>query len=448
MTDAAHAIPYVPAAHPQDLVRRDLAYWGFAAQIVVLVLLQKFVLPIPGAPISLPLVTLYGWLAYMLLTSRLHVSYPRLLMVGVFFATATISQVIANRPISLLSYLELLLLYSPFVLVWKVTAQQHLRLMSVFQDAMLIGAAMVFVQLASQAAFGLGDLPSLEKFVPKFLLLQGFNYAPPIAWGDAFIRPNGFFFLEPSFASSFLAAALLIELMFFHRMSRVLVYGGALLGTVAATGILMVLIAGAPLMLARRGRAVVLAAAAGALGIVTAYYSGLLEHLTGRFAELGLRNSSGFQRLVAPLHQLSGVFADPAHLVTGLGAGNAIENGVSLWPIAKVMVEYGALPGVLFLAAMGTCMLGTANAPLALALFVAFNFTGGFLLNPVSVIQILLLVSFLAIRAPRFAVHRPAGAARLLSRARAAALSQLAPRAGRHAANPTAPRAVPPRRLA
>jgi hypothetical protein len=273
------------------------------------------------------------------------------------------------------------------------------RLMSVFQDAMLLGAAMVILQLAWQAAFGLGNAPNLEKFVPKLLLLQGFNYAAPITWGEAFIRPNGLFFLEPSFVSSFLASALLVELMFFRRMWRILFYGGALLGTVAATGILMVLVAAVPLLAGRRGRVVMLAALAGALGVAAAYYTGVLGHLTGRFAELGMRNSSGFQRLVAPLEQLGGVFAEPSHLVTGVGAGNAVEMNVSLWPLAKVMVEYGALPGMLFLVAVAACMLRSANAPLALALFVAFNFTGGFLLNPVTVIQILVLVSLLAVRA-------------------------------------------------
>lgn len=437
MTYAAHATAYGQAAQPPRALRRDLAYWGFAAQIFILVFLQKFVLPVPGAPVSLPLVTLYAWLAYMLLSNRLHVSYPRLAMLSLFFAAATISQIIANRPISLLSYLEFLILYSPFVFIWRVPAQQHVRLMSVFQDAMLLGAAMVILQLAWQAAFGLGNAPNLEKFVPKALLLQGFNYAAPITWGEAFIRPNGLFFLEPSFVSSFLASALLVELMFFRRMWRILLYGGALLGTVAATGILMVLVAAVPLLAGRRGRVVVLAAMAGAIGVVAAYYTGVLAHLTGRFAELGMRNSSGFQRLVAPLEQLGGVFAEPSHLVTGVGAGNAVETNVSLWPLAKVMVEYGALPGVLFLAAVAACMLGTANAPLALALFVAFNFTGGFLLNPVTVIQILVLVSLLAVRAepPRRApsLRMP----RLVGRSSGGALPHL-PRRSRPRLKPVA----------
>ena len=398
MTETVYAPGYALSAPSRRGARRDIAFWGFAAQIFVLVFLQKFVLPIPGAPISLPLVTLYAWGAYMLVTDRLHVSYLRLLMIGLMFAAVTVSQVVADKPISLLSYLEFLLLYAPFVFVWKVSREQHLRLMGLFQDAMLLGAAMVLLQLGWQAAFGLGNLPNLEKYVPGLLLIQGFNYAAPITWGEAFIRPNGLFFLEPSFASSFLSSALLIELMFFRRVWRIALYGGSLLGTVAATGVLMVLVAAVPLFLGRGGRGAVAAAAAGALGAVAAYYTGVLAHLTGRVAELGMRNSSGFQRLIAPTQQLDGVFDDPSRLFTGAGAGNAIETNVSLWPAVKVMVEYGAFPSVLFLATVAACMLGSANGPLALALFVAFNFTGGFLLNPVSVIQILVLVSLLAVR--------------------------------------------------
>ena len=438
MTEAVYAPDYVRNAPPRQAAGRDVAYWAFAAQILILVFLQKFVLPLPGAPISLPLVTLYGWFAFMLLTDRLHVSYPRLMLIGLLFASATVSQIIANRPISLLSYVEFLLLYAPFVFVWRISTEQHVRLMNVFQDAMLVGAAMVILQLAWQAALGMGNAPNLERFVPKFLLLQGFNYAAPIAWGESFVRPNGFFFLEPSFASSFLSSALLIELMSFRRMWRILLYGGALLGTVAATGILMVLVAAPLLFAGRRRRGVVLAAVAGALGAVAAYYTGVLEHLTGRFSELGMRNSSAFQRLVAPFEQLNGVFADPARLVTGVGAGNAVETNVSLWPVVKVMVEYGAFPGAVFLVTIAICVLGAANGPLAVALFVAFNFTGGFLLNPVSVIQMLMLVSLLAVREPR-AVSIPPAHLRTLHRR---ALTAQLPRRGRPR---LAERKVPPR---
>jgi hypothetical protein len=70
---------------------------------------------------------------------------------------------------------------------------------------------------------------------------------------------------------------------------------------------------------------------------------------------------------------------------------------ISTWPVVKVMVEYGALAGILFLTYVGLCMSRSSNRPLALALFVAFGFTGGFMLLPVTVIQIMFLVCLLRI---------------------------------------------------
>jgi hypothetical protein len=137
-------------------------------------------------------------------------------------------------------------------------------------------------------------------------------------------------------------------------------------------------------------------ALAGAVGVLAAFSTGALDLLTGRISELSSPGSSGWQRLIAPLLQLQDVYSDPAYVLTGVGAGNSVETDVSLWPVAKVMVEYGALAGLLFMIFMAACMGRSLNKPLAFALFVAFNFTGGFLLTPVTVIQIMLLVPLFA----------------------------------------------------
>ena len=381
--------------------RRDLAYWGLAGQILALVFLQKFVVPIGGIPISVPILTLYAWLALMLLQGRLNSSGPRMLLVGLLFAATTVSQVFVAQPLSLLSYLQFLTLYLPFIFVWRVSRETHLRLMNVFQNAMLVGAAMVFLQLAWQAARGLGNMPNLEVVSPHSWLLQGYNYAAPIAWGEKFERPNGLFFLEPSFASSFLACALLIELMHFRRLWRVLVYVGALLGTVAATGVVVVAVAAVPLLARENLRVAPFTLLAGAVGAAAAFWTGALDRFTNRVAELNNPESSGWQRLIGSLIELRKVYAsETMNPFSGVGAGNSPKGYVSLWPFAKMMIEYGVVPGVLLLAMIVVAMWGSLNAPLALGLFVAFNFTGGFLLVPPSVLQIIVLTTLLRAEAP------------------------------------------------
>lgn len=392
--------------------RRDLAYWGLAAQILALVFLQKFVVPIGGAPISVPVLTLYAWLAVMLLQGRLKSSGPRMLLVGLLFAATTISQMFVAQPLSLLSYLQFLTLYLPLIFVWRVSSGTHLRLMNVFQNAMLVGAAMVLLQLAWQLTRGLGNMPSLETISPHAWLLQGYNYASPIAWGEKFERPNGLFFLEPSFASSFLACALVIELMHFRRLWRVLAYIAGLLGTVAATGVVVVAVAAVPLLARQNLRVAPFTLLAGAVGAAAAFWTGALDRFTYRMTELNDPESSGWQRLIASLLALRRAYAsETMNPFTGVGAGNSPKTDVSLWPFAKMMIEYGVVPGVLLLAMIAVAMWGSLNAPLALGLFVAFNFTGGFLLVPPSVLQIILLTTLL--RAERAA---PEGASRAAQR--------------------------------
>lgn len=407
---AAEAAPRPRTSGPalrDDLRTGELEFWAFGLQLLVLIFLQKFVLPLSATtPISLPLVTLYGWIGFMILRNRLEISPQRLIAFGALLSATVISQFLVGRSFSTLSLLQFLLLYAPLMFAWRIPRTSYLRLMNLFQTAMLVGCLMVFLQLGSQAVLGLGNTLNMEEYVPPRLLLQGYNYHAPISWGAAFIRPNGFFFLEPSFASSFLACALVIELVFFHRLWRILVYAGALIGTMGATGMLMVIVAG-PLLIARQNfRVALMTAVAGIVLAAIGFATGAFDSLVGRFSELSSPGSSAWQRLVAPLISLQDVFANPKYVVTGLGAGNNLEVNISTWPVVKVMVEYGALAGILFLTYVGLCMSRSPNRPLALALFVAFGFTGGFLLLPVTVIQIMFLICLLRIDEPPAVVRQ------------------------------------------
>jgi hypothetical protein len=371
---------------------RDFAYWAFAAQIWILVLGQKLVVPAGPLPLSLPFVALYAWLGLTLVRGEFRIAPFRL---GLFLAlamAALATQVIGVERLSLPSLGLFLLLYFPIIFVMPVTRERYLQLLDTFQSVVVIGCAMVFLQLAWQAAFGLGDQPNLERLIPAPFLLDGYNYAAPIAWGHAFVRPNGYFFLEPSFTSAFIASALIVELMFFNRPMRILLYAAGLLGTVAATGVLMMLVA-APFLLARQNlRTAAATVFMGLVGLGVALMSGAAGWLSGRVSELSTPGSSGFERLVKPLIQLGDVYSDPDRVFLGMGAGNSVEREVSLWPIAKVGIEYGAVASVLFMAMIIVAMSGSRNRALAAALFVVFNFTGGFLLTPVMVILILFLV--------------------------------------------------------
>ncbi len=70
-------------------------------------------------------------------------------------------------------------------------------------------------------------------------MLPGFIYQAPYHWGKSFIRPNGFFFPETSFASAFAAAAAIIEMTCRRRPGRVLLYVAATVASLGGTDVTM-----------------------------------------------------------------------------------------------------------------------------------------------------------------------------------------------------------------
>jgi hypothetical protein len=82
---------------------------------------------------------------------------------------------------------------------------------------MIVPAIIVIVQYGIRRIMGQGDSISMDHLLPKSILLQGYAYEANCPnWDSPFQRPNGFFFLEPSFVSRFTASATIVELGLFR----------------------------------------------------------------------------------------------------------------------------------------------------------------------------------------------------------------------------------------
>jgi hypothetical protein len=133
------------------------------------------------------------------------------------------------------------------------------------------------------------------------------------------------------------------------------------------------------------------------------------ELVAARFSELSKPGSSGSERLVAPLKELGALCADPERLFTGSGAGNMVLFQSSPWPLTKLFSEYGALTALAYLLLLVTAIWRAPNRILAFSLFIVINFTGGYLLNPVTASLVTLLLSL-----PRRIAERSASRSRSL----------------------------------
>lgn len=381
----------------------------FAIEFAGLVLLQKLAVPAGGAPISLLIPLLYAGLGVGVFAFKLGVSLARVAAFGLFLLVAVMSQLLVGAPFSIPSFLLLLVLYFPLVFLWRIPADTYRRVINCFQNVMALAAVMVFLQLASQFIFGMGATLNIEPFVPKALLMPGYIYSVPIHFGASFIRPNGFFFLEPSYVSMFLASALILELTEFSRPLRIGLYAGALIGCLGATGWVMMAFAAPGILRRLSPRMLLVVLILVGIGAMAAIAAGGGELVAARFSELSKPGSSGSERLVAPLKELGALCADPERLFTGSGAGNMVLFQSSPWPLTKLFSEYGALTALAYLLLLVTAIWRAPNRILAFSLFIVINFTGGYLLNPVTASLVTLLLSL-----PRRIAERSASRSRSL----------------------------------
>ncbi|MEO6339845.1 MAG: hypothetical protein ABIO39_07405 [Caulobacteraceae bacterium] len=365
----------------------------FFLQFCSLILLQKVGLPAGAAQISIQIPLLYASIAYAAFFLNVEVSLIRLIIYCIFFTVALFSQMVSGQPFSITSFEIVLALYLPFIFVWRMSREDYLECMKPFQNLMLLGGAMVLLQVLWQVGTHYRSRISIEPLIPAALRLQGYLYEAPIHWGASFYRANGFFFLEPSSVSSFLACAFIIEVSYFQRPKRMLFYIVSMFATLAATGVVMLLIASPFLLMKLTPRMRVLAAAVGLLAIPVVLATGLGDVFLSRTTELSNPGTSGSQRVAAPAAQILDILPKPNILFTGQGAGNVDNSQSSVWGVVKLLDEYGGLTAITFMIFLIFCMAGSSNMALFWPLFIVYNFTGGYLSYPPLILLIMLLCS-------------------------------------------------------
>jgi hypothetical protein len=300
-----------------------------------------------------------------------------------------------------MSVLYLVVLYSFMTVAMEIGEADYRYVLDKFVMFMIVPAIIILIQYGYQKATGRPDPIDMDTTLPKGVLLQGFMYAAHYPWNSTFSRPNGFFFLEPSYASAFTAMAVVIELLYFKRF---LIVGLMLLATVfslGGTGMMLLVIA-APIILARQSaRFAILVITTVVLAVLIAYVMGLPLPLVSRLGELHSANTSGTARLLRPAMLFVSRIMDPTFLFSGAGAGAvSLQTGfaqgleVSPWPVVKLLDEYGFLAMVAFLVFYMCGIVRTANVALAVPLSIIYHFTASYLLMPIMV-EMLVLFCFI-----------------------------------------------------
>ncbi len=266
------------------------------------------------------------------------------------------------------------------------------------------------------------DLFAFTGLVPdRWLMEAGYNLVIPVGIAGI-LKSNGFFLVEPSVFSQFMALGLIIEVLQSRRPVQLCLFAAGLLLSFSGTGwmVLASFLAVGGLRLGPRGIrliAVSLAVLVVVFAVLAVLAPDFAATFSNRLGEISQPGTSGHLRFVTPFWLISDVLARaPAALWVGIGAG--VSERLSLPYVfnvntpVKVFVEYGA---PLLLAYLALFALGR-RIPTQGALFVPcmllFLFTGGYQQFPPVLFPVLLLVAVARLRpSPARSSMAPTGAA-------------------------------------
>ena len=360
---------------------RERAVIGFAdLQFLALIYLQKFALFAPSFSLSVPMLIMSVSVGWMAVSRNLDFVASRLAVFLVFISCCLVSESFAQG--SLPSIMQVILLYSSMTVCANLSGASYRRILNRFIMLMILPAGIMVAQYAYQKLTGLSDPINLERLFPKSILMPGFFYNAHYPWNSTFSRPNGFFFLEPSFASAFTASAAIIEISYFRRPWCVALMVGATFLSLAATGISMLIIA-APFLLSRETpRVVALVVVVAVVALIVAYMLDVPMPVVSRVEEMDNDRSSGGTRLALPLKEFQTLLHDPSFVLTGSGAGSTPPSAGGVWPFVKLHREYGLVAMISFLVLYLVGIIGNSNLALKVTLTFVYFFTGGYLLSP------------------------------------------------------------------
>ncbi len=394
---------------------RRLTLFALYGMLFAVVFLQRFALPLGGAPVSLTLIVILVGFSFLLLSGSLVEDRVR---TGLYLAGTTVCLVSAlgsfvwREGPSFTSVLLLVVLYAPFAYVLRpALLDLYPRVLEFFCRLMVYGSLIAVVQWVAQLG-GWQYTDYLEQVVPEQFLVSGYNTSYTLEYGSDLWKSNGQFFLEPSFCSQFIALAVIAQLVQGGKRWRLPLYAAGLLTTVSGTGLLL-LAFGLAVLAWRRGAhwtLAILAVSIVATLAVAASPAGKI--FVERAEEARDADSSVSLRFTDPyVRAFRNLGRDTSAPLIGFGPGfvereadNYLQRtdlALAFPVVPKLAAEYGIAAAILFTAFL-VAAFGARTPSVTIALCLLFmHFTlSGSLLQPQTVYLALVLSSMFATIVP------------------------------------------------
>ncbi len=359
-------------------------------QFFCLIYLQKFALFSPAFALSVPMLIMFASIGWQLVARHLTIVAERMAIFLIFCGFCLLSEAVNQG--SATSVGQVIMLYVCMTACAKLSPETYRQILNRFIMFMILPSLIVFVQYFYQKATGLGDPLNLELYFPKSILMAGFYYNAHYPWNSTFSRPNGFFFLEPSFVSAFLASAAILEIAYFRRRWCAGLLLAATFFSMGATGISMLVIATPFLLLREKRQVIIVTIILIVVALLAAYMLDIPLPVVSRLNEFEDPKSSGSDRMTSSATEFLTWLADPASSWFGSGAGTSPAGQV--WPLLKLLREYGPFAMFSFFALYFRGLVKHVNLAMKVALSLVYHCTGGYLLSPI-LVELVIMFCFL-----------------------------------------------------
>lgn len=365
------------------------------AALVLILLLQRLVVPVGANPVQLTIAVAYAALVLLLLTRQATVDRVRAELFGLVVVASlvvtTVAAALGSAP-TVTSLGLFLILYLSWIFRMKPGHTTTLAIVARgFVWTMVGFAAVGIVQLVSQFAGVWTYTDYVREILGNTYVDASFNSNIPLVYGSAVYKANAFVFLEPSFLSQFCALGALTAVVLRAPTWQVLVLVAGVFSAVSGTGILLLLVGSLLIVtraswLVRPGHLVGLGVAAA--GVLISPVAPLLLRRIDETSQVG---SSGYLRFVQPYLEVAEALAEePARFLMGFGAGSVDRMLTSgrqggepvVYTIApKLLFEYGLLAGGLAVLFIVVALLdrGSWRVVPGAVLFMIFVLSGSLL---------------------------------------------------------------------
>jgi len=367
----------------------ETLFW-FAFVLGCVTIGQRFAVPLDESQFG------FGFLFCLLIVlllaigGRLTIAPSRLILYVIGMSGCLVTLFFKRDAFSLISMMLMFAIYFSYIFSYKIRFDQYCELLSSYQNIMLFCVWCGIIQFSIQFALGSDFMFPFDMILPESFFIPEFNLRIPITETLPYEKSTGLWFLEPSHFSQFLAFAVIIELRYFNRVKRLILYLGAMVLCFSGTGFILLGVVGSLLMIAQRRIGIIILGLMGFASIFVFRDFFPFSIFYERLSDFTNPLASGSGRFIAPYWVIGDLLQEGRYhvLAWGLGPGELkqiVENTDffvqdSSW--FKLLVEYGWIGLVSFMLFFLPSLFGKSpDKILSAACLVQYLLLGGYLLS-------------------------------------------------------------------